>query len=88
MRQLAQMIGKSDSYISQMENGRVNFPKGKTFDDILLALDDIGKKYFRELTREWEKESTDEDFILDNVKKLSKDNQKLIKSMMITMLEK
>ena len=78
----------SDSYISQIENGRADCPKGERLNSFLELYGKIGAKYFFELCRHWEKESTYEDFIKDNVSKLSKDNQKLIKAMMETMLAK
>ncbi len=68
--------------------GRADYPKGERLKPYLDLYGKIGAKYFYELCRNWEKESTDEDFIKDNVGKLSKDNQKLIKAMMETMLAK
>lgn len=86
MRAVASKLGLSDSYISQIENGRANCPKGESLDKLLKIYGGIGQKYFFELCRDWEKESTDEDFIRDNLSKLSKDNLMLIKAMMTTML--
>ena len=88
MRAVAEKLGLSDSYISQIENGRANCPKGESLDRLLKIYGGIKQKYFYELCRDWEKESTDEDFIRDNLGKISKENLKLIKSMMIAMLEK
>lgn len=86
MRAVADQLELSDSYISQIENGRANCPKGAGLDRLLKIYGGIGQKYFFEMCRDWEKESTDDDFIRDNVSKLSKENLKLIKAMMITML--
>jgi transcriptional regulator with XRE-family HTH domain len=88
MKQAGKALGVSDSYISQIENGRADCPKGERLKPYLELYGKIGAKYFYELCRHWEKESTDEDFIKDNVGKLSKDNQRLIKAMMETMLAK
>jgi transcriptional regulator with XRE-family HTH domain len=88
MKQAGKALGVSDSYISQIENGRADCPKGDRLKPYLDLYGKIGTKYFYELCRNWETESTDEDFIKDNVGKLSKDNQKLIKAMMETMLAK
>ncbi len=88
MRAVAEKLGLSDSYISQIENGRANCPKGESLDKLLKIYGGIKQKYFFELCRDWEKELTDEDYIRDNLGKLSKENQKLIKSMMTTLLEK
>jgi transcriptional regulator with XRE-family HTH domain len=86
MRTVGEKLGLSDSYISQIENGRANCPKGESLDRLLKVYGGIGQKYFFELCREWEKESTDDDFIRDNLGKLSEANLKLLKAMMTTML--
>ena len=86
MKEAGKALGVSDSYISQIENGRANCPTGDRLKQFLELYGKIGVKYFNELCRDWENESTDEDFIKDNVGKLSKDNQRLIKAMMETML--
>ena len=86
MRAVGELLGVSDSYISQIENNRANCPKGEPLDRFLKIYGSIGQKYFYEMCRDWEKESTDEDIIRDNIGKLSKENQKLIKTMILTML--
>lgn len=88
MKQAGKALDVSDSYISQIENGRADCPKGDRLKPYLDLYGKIGVKYFYELCRNWEKESTEEDFIRDNVGKLSKDNQRLVKAMMETMLAK
>jgi len=88
MKQAGKALDVSDSYISQIENGRADCPKGDRLKPYLDLYGKIGAKYFYELCRNWEKESTDEEFIRDNVGKLSKDNQRLLKAMMKTMLAK
>lgn len=86
MREVGEKLGLSDSYISQIENGRSNCPKGETLQKLLQLYGGIGHKYFFELCRNWQKESTDEEFIRDNLGKLSEDNLRLIKTMLMTML--
>lgn len=88
MKQAGKALDVSDSYISQIENGRADCPKGDRLKPYLDLYGKIGAKYFYELCRNWEKESTEEEFIRDNVGKLSKDNQRLLKAMMETMLAK
>lgn len=88
MIDVAEKLGISDSYVSQIENGRANPPKDEMLDKFLALYGGVKKKYFQELCRQWEQEITDADFIIDNVEKLSSDNQKLIKAMMQTMLAK
>lgn len=67
MKEAGKALGVSDSYISQIENGRANCPTGDRLKQFLELYGKIGVKYFNELCRDWEKESTDEDFIRDNV---------------------
>jgi transcriptional regulator with XRE-family HTH domain len=88
MKQAGKAIGYSDSYISQIENGRADSPKGEKLKPFLDLYGQISSKYFYDLCRSWTKESTDEDFILENVGKLSRENQKLVKAMIETMLAK
>src|SRR5689334_22279756 len=45
MRKLAQELGYSDSYVSQIENGRENPPRGDKLSRF-LAIYDISPKYF------------------------------------------
>lgn len=51
-RQVAESLGLSASYISQIENGRTNFPSGERMLK-LLALYGIKPKYFSQLVKEW-----------------------------------
>jgi transcriptional regulator with XRE-family HTH domain len=86
MRAVGAKMDWSDSYISQIENGRADCPKDDSLDKLLKIYGGIGQKYFFELCRDWEKENTDEDFIRENLGKLSKENMKLMKAMLATML--
>lgn len=88
MLDVARELKISDSYVSQIENGRANPPKDEMLDKFLALYGGVKKKYFQEMCREWEQVSTDADFIRDNIEKLSVDNQKLIKAMIETMLSK
>lgn len=70
MRSLGEKIGVSDSYISQIENGRANPPRGETLTKLLNALD-TKKKYFDEMCREYEATQTDEEYLGWAIKKLN-----------------
>lgn len=85
MLDVARELKISDSYVSQIENGRANPPKDEMLEKFLSLYGGVKKKYFLELCREWTAKSTDADFIRENIEKLSADNQKLIKAMMETM---
>ena len=86
MRAAGEKLGLSDSYISQIENGRANPPKGDFLDRLLTLYGGITQKYFYDLARNWEKETTDKDFIEESLNKLSDDNLKLIRSLVTTMM--
>ena len=70
MRMLGEKIGVSDSYISQIENGRANPPSGETLSKLLNALD-VKKKYFDEMCREFETTQTDEEYLSWAIRKLA-----------------
>lgn len=88
MQDVADKLGISNSYVSQIENGRANPPTGEMLDKLLAVYGGVKKKYFYDLCRDWKQESTDEDFIRDNAIKLTPLNQKLLRAMMETMLAK
>lgn len=88
MRKVGEQLGLSDSYISQIENGRNDPPRKDSLARFLKIYGGIGEKYFYELCREWEQEFTDADFIRDNLEKLPPDTIKLIKAMVETVLKK
>lgn len=51
MRGLGASMGKSDSYVSQVENGRMDVPSGDALEQYLNALGGIGLKGFQERVR-------------------------------------
>ena len=63
MRGLGQLIGKSDSYISHLENGRLDFPSGHALERILAAFGDMKPKSFFERARNCRTRLHQEDFI-------------------------
>ncbi len=64
MRGLGDLIGKSDSYISHLENGRLNFPEGELLEKILLVFGGIKPKSFYERARACRSRLHQEDFIM------------------------
>ena len=64
MRQLGDMIGKSDSYISHLENGRLDFPHGAALEQILSALGGMKVKSFFERARKCRTRVLQEDLIV------------------------
>lgn len=70
MRKAGQRLGYSDSYISQIENGREDIPKGDRLMKFLNLYGGITEKYFKQLCKEWSDESDDMDKLVDLAKKL------------------
>ena len=56
MRALGTSLGKSDSYISQIENGRMDIPKETALEQYLAALEGISLKAFQERVRRFRQE--------------------------------
>ncbi len=51
MRALGALMGKSDSYISQVENGRMDVPTGAALERYLTAIGGINERSFYERVR-------------------------------------
>ena len=79
MKAAGAAMGYSDSYISQIENGRENPPKSLRLLKFLKVYGDISEKYFRELVRELEKERTDADVIDELLPKLKPEQLKVVR---------
>jgi len=62
MRKAGEVMGYSDSYISQIENGREDKPKG---DKLLKFLTAYGVKYkhFRQLVKDWNEDNNDAEVV-------------------------
>lgn len=70
MRKAGERLGYSDSYISQIENGREDIPRGERLMKFLNLYGGITEKYFRQLAKEWTEEADDVDRLVDLAKKL------------------
>jgi transcriptional regulator with XRE-family HTH domain len=81
MRRAGELIGISDSYISQIENGRENPPNRKRLESFLAVYGGIGTKYFFELCREWEERETDEEVVRDLLPKLRESQLKAVRTL-------
>lgn len=79
MKKAGELMGYSDSYLSQIENGRENPPKTVRLLKFLKVYGDISEKYFGELVREVEKETTDQDVIEDLLPKLKPEQLKVVR---------
>lgn len=74
MRHLGDLIGKSDSYISHLENGRLNFPEGEPLEKILLVFGGIKPKSFYERARFCRARLHQEEFIIKWVRQADDQN--------------
>lgn len=81
MRAAGERLGFSDSYISQIENGRADPPKGESLIKFLELYGNITPKYFGELCRNWTTKKTDVDHVQDLLPKLKPDQLKLLRAM-------
>lgn len=78
MRQLGDLIGKSDSYVSHIENGRLNFPEGETLEKLLTVFDGIKPKSFYERARSCRSRLHQEEFILRWMRQADDQNLKAV----------
>jgi transcriptional regulator with XRE-family HTH domain len=71
MRALGAAMGKSDSYISQVENGRMDVPTGEALEQYLTAIGGINAKSFCERVRRFrlDRTCTDRDELLEVAKR-------------------
>lgn len=70
MRLAGQKLGYSDSYISQIENGREDCPTGERLDKFLKLYGGITEKYFKQLCKDWKDETSDIDKLIDVANRL------------------
>ncbi|MBK7844109.1 MAG: helix-turn-helix domain-containing protein [Bdellovibrionales bacterium] len=81
MRRAGQLLGWSDSYISQIENGRERIPKGERLLRFLSVYGGITEKYFKQLCKDYEEDQTDEMVIQDLLPKLKPEQIKVIRTL-------
>lgn len=79
MREAGERLSYSDSYISQIENGRADAPKGEPLEKFLKLYGGISAKYFGELVREWRHEKSDVEIVQEILPKLKAKDLKLVK---------
>lgn len=70
MRAAGARLGYSDSYISQIENGRENVPEGERLAKFLKVYGDITERYFKQLCKEWQDDANEMDMLVEIAKKL------------------
>ncbi len=70
MRAAGARLGYSDSYISQIENGRENVPTGERLMKFLNLYGEITERYFKQLCKEWRDEATEREQLVALTNKL------------------
>lgn len=78
MRAAGLALKYSDSYISQIENGRENVPTGERLTKFLKLYGGITEKYFKQLCKEWKEETTERDALSDLISKLPDEKVKIL----------
>lgn len=73
MRRAGELIGVSDSYISHIENGRTDFPRGQRLDKFLSAYGGIKQKSFYEKVRNWKDRISPLEELVELVSKLNEE---------------
>ena len=73
MRALGAAMGKSDSYISQVENGRMDIPTAEALDHYLSAIGGITAKSFYEKVRRFrlDRGPTERDELIEIAKRVN-----------------
>lgn len=69
MRQAGELLGKSDSYISQIENGRMKVPEEVALEKLLEIYGGPIVKSFYSRSREFQEKLTIKDEIMELIKK-------------------
>jgi len=80
MREAGEKIGISNSMISQIENGRENFPKK---DKLVRFLDlyDVSQYKFVKMVNEFKEEETDSEVLMSLIPKLKSGDVKTLRTM-------
>jgi transcriptional regulator with XRE-family HTH domain len=81
MRALSERMDKSDSYVSQVENGRMDVPVDESLERYLAALGGIAVKTFQDRVRRYrlERGPVDRDELLEIAKRA---NEKQVKQIL------
>jgi transcriptional regulator with XRE-family HTH domain len=78
MRKAGELIGRSDSYISQIENGRMNVPEGEVLEKMLDVYEGPKVRSFKERARLLKHQMTSREELEDLVKRLNAEKMVLV----------
>ncbi len=71
MRKAGELLGLSDSYISHIETGRIDVPKGEKLERVLSIYGGIRAKSFYERARNYSEKFTTKDELMDLINRAS-----------------
>jgi transcriptional regulator with XRE-family HTH domain len=78
MRRAGELINRSDSYILQIENGRMDVPDGDILEKMLEVYDGPNLKSFKERARIYKQKLTPREELSDLLKRLNDDKVPLV----------
>jgi transcriptional regulator with XRE-family HTH domain len=87
MRGAGNLMGWSDTYVSHIENGRVDVPEGERLDKILIAYGGITKKSFIEKIRRFRVEQTPLDDLNELIPRLTRDQLQAVIAFSMQLLQ-
>ena len=87
MRKAGELIGRSDSYISQIENGRMNVPEGEVLERMLEVYEGPKLRSFKERARLLKHQITSREELEDLVKRLNDDKVALVVNIVKSLLK-
>jgi transcriptional regulator with XRE-family HTH domain len=86
MREAATQIGVSSSLVSQIENGRENFPKAEKLVRF-LSIYNVSPETFRKRVLNFKEKTTDLEIVMNALPRLSKVKIKLVRALIEQMLK-
>ena len=82
LREVAEHLGCSPSYVSQFESGKMPPPKGEKFECLLTLYGGINERYFTyRLVKKYREESENQDVILRLLPLLSPTQKKSVRNL-------
>lgn len=86
MRKAGELLGKSDTYIAHIENGRMDVPTGPKLDELLTIYDGPKQKSFYERARIFKHTITPKDELISLIERIDESKVSLILKMAQSMV--
>jgi len=87
MREAGSLMGWSDTYVSHIENGRVDVPEGERLEKMLIAYGGMSKKSFIEKIRRFRIEQTPLDDLNELIPRLTRDQIQAVLALSMQLLQ-